>query len=172
MKHTFTEEDIIKFLYNEMSIRESEVFLDALYSDDELWDKFESYQHIVDSLIRIDEEPSDEVCDSIMRYVSDTQSHSKGVLQTTPVPQQQLKTMLMGLLILITSVIVTGSIYFVKTASQKAPQAALEEQQPSTHSHEQLEWEDVDTEQKLEQIKQSIDYIKEDNSHPTSEKSF
>ena len=41
MKKKFTDNDVLRFLYGEMSPSEHDAFLDAMYEDEELFEKFE-----------------------------------------------------------------------------------------------------------------------------------
>jgi len=172
MKHKFTEEDIIRFLYNEMSIRESEAFLDALYTDDQLWETFESYQHIVDKLIRMEVDPSDETCNNIMRFVADTHPDPKPKQKSSGNKQNQLRVMMMGVLVLVTSMIVTGSIYFFQEARQKNQQAANMPVSSEQKTQMPLEWEDPHTEQTIQSIRQQLDDIKEDTGETIPDDTF
>ncbi len=74
MKRSFTNEDIIRFLYNEMPDEEAEQFLDAVCVDEKLWERYEYYQNIVDIIPKEVLTPSSESVDSVMTYVASTNS--------------------------------------------------------------------------------------------------
>ena len=113
MKHSFTEEDILRFLYNEMSIRESESFLDALYSDEDLWQRFEGYQQAVDKLVPLEMEPSENTLNSILSFVEETQPSFKGkndesAFPSLTSPRRPHQLILMAVVICITSLVISG----------------------------------------------------------------
>ena len=172
MKKLFTEEDILRFLYNEMSIRESEAFLDVLYSDEKLWEKFEYFQQAVDTLTPLDLEPSEESLEAVLSFVQDTQAtdHSPKELSTsfptlsTPARSHQL--VLMAVVLLITSLVISGSLLFVSwdqdnIEAQPLGQNVIEEDQPAVQ-----DWEGQELNREIERIKEGIERLKTPDSHP------
>lgn len=69
MKTAFSDDDILKFLYDEMSREESEVFLDALARDEALWQRFETFQSVNDQLQTLRLEPGTAQVGRIMDVV-------------------------------------------------------------------------------------------------------
>lgn len=69
MKKRFGDNDIIRFLYNEMAPHENEVFLDALTKDEELWDRYEYFQEVGDQLEEVEFEPSAASVANVMAFV-------------------------------------------------------------------------------------------------------
>ncbi len=155
-----------------MSIRESEAFLDALYTDDQLWETFESYQHVVDKLVRVEIDPSDESYNNILKFVSDTHPHKNSGSKNLEPKHSQLKVMMMGVLVLVTSMIVTGSIYIFHSARQNDQQAAIPETTDPIIISTPLEWEDTDTDKKIRNIREQLDDIKEEKDETTTHDTF
>ena len=59
MKRKFDKNDVLRFLYNEMDPAESEDFIVALSTDEDLWELFEECQAARDNLNKVEmEEPS------------------------------------------------------------------------------------------------------------------
>ena len=59
MKKQFTDDDIIRFLYNEMKGAENDAFLEALCTDESLWERYELLQESVEMLSGVQYEPSE-----------------------------------------------------------------------------------------------------------------
>ena len=174
MKQSFTEEDILRFLYNEMSIRESESFLDALYSDENLWQKFEGYQHVVDKLVPLDLEPSENTLNSILSFVEETQPSFDGkeaasAFPTLTNPRRPHQLVLMAVVICITSLVISGSLYFVSQKGISEDQQALTQKLIEEELSSEHKWEDTELEQQIEDIKKLIHELKSPEDS-TSEK--
>lgn len=167
MKKLFTEEDILRFLYNEMSIRESEAFLDVLYSDEKLWATFESYQQAVDTLPSLDLEPSQQSLDAVLSFVEDTQPTTTSTanpdstsfpLLSPPARSHQL--VMMAIILLITSLVITSSLFLVSitdtpTEVQPMGQHMIEEEMPPVP-----DWEGQELNEEIERIKERIEELK------------
>ena len=68
MKKKFTENDILRFLYGEMSPKEHDAFLDAMYEDEALFEAFEEMKHAQASLQEVTLAPSEKSMERVMRY--------------------------------------------------------------------------------------------------------
>lgn len=68
MKKKFTENDILRFLYGEMSPKEHDAFLDAMYEDEALFEAFEEIKNAQASLETVALTPSNKSVDRIMGY--------------------------------------------------------------------------------------------------------
>ena len=134
MKKSFTEEDILRFLYNELSIRESEAFLDALYSDEALWEKFESYQQAVDTLVPLDMEPSEESLQNVLDYISETHSTAPTSFPTLTSPVKPYHGIMMAVLVFTTSLVIAGSVYLVSQSSVGIAENIQQEQEAPSAS--------------------------------------
>lgn len=64
----YTKNDVLKFLYGEMSPAEQDGFLDALCQDEELFSAFEAMKKASEELDPVDMEPSEGSIDRVMGY--------------------------------------------------------------------------------------------------------
>ncbi|MEM6264890.1 MAG: hypothetical protein AAGI38_20430 [Bacteroidota bacterium] len=71
MKRKYRDEDIIRFLHDELNPTETEAFLNALTDDEELFDRFEMFQDVSDQISSVTYEPSSFSCDAIMKAVKE-----------------------------------------------------------------------------------------------------
>jgi len=76
MIKTFTEDDIIKFLYNETSNRESLEIEEALLCDTELQKQFKELVTIKNELSNLSCNPSDKSVSNILDYSKSLNLHS------------------------------------------------------------------------------------------------
>lgn len=120
MKPHYTDEDIIRFLYDEMNQAESEAFLTALCADERLWDRFEHFQEVVEKTSGQLYEPSEKSVNKIREYVAQTNPvQEEELLVSSPyvkgLKQQKLSinAILMAILILFGAITVSFSIYKV-----------------------------------------------------------
>lgn len=91
MKRRFSDDDLLRFLYNEMPPADSERLLDALVKDEALMERYESFQEIAESLSEVKYEPSKRSTDAIMAYVSSTPSVVMEEPDETPGAWQRIK---------------------------------------------------------------------------------
>lgn len=68
MRRKYGKNDILKFIYGEMSPAEHDDFLDALCTDDELFEAYEALKSGQDQLPRIDLAPSETSVDRVMHF--------------------------------------------------------------------------------------------------------
>lgn len=68
MKKKFTENDVLRFLYGEMSPSEHDAFLDAMYEDEELFEKFEELKAAQAGLQPVELAPSEKSVSRVMSY--------------------------------------------------------------------------------------------------------
>ncbi len=68
MKKKFTDNDVLRFLYGEMSPSEHDAFLDAMYEDEELFEKFEELKAAQASLQPVELTPSEKSVSRVMSY--------------------------------------------------------------------------------------------------------
>jgi uncharacterized radical SAM superfamily Fe-S cluster-containing enzyme len=68
MKKKFTDNDVLRFLYGEMSPSEHDAFLDAMYEDEELFEKFEELKAAQASLQIVELTPSEKSVSRVMSY--------------------------------------------------------------------------------------------------------
>jgi uncharacterized radical SAM superfamily Fe-S cluster-containing enzyme len=68
MKKKFTDNDVLRFLYGELSPSEHDAFLDAMYEDEELFEKFEELKAAQASLQSVELTPSEKSVSRVMSY--------------------------------------------------------------------------------------------------------
>jgi hypothetical protein len=68
MKKKFTDNDVLRFLYGEMAPAEHDAFLDAMYEDEELFEKFEELKAAQAGLQPVELAPSEASVSRVMHY--------------------------------------------------------------------------------------------------------
>ena len=68
MKKKFTENDVLRFMYGEMSPAEHDAFLDALYEDEALFEKFEELKSAQAELQPVALSPSEASVSRVLGY--------------------------------------------------------------------------------------------------------
>jgi hypothetical protein len=68
MKKKFTENDVLRFMYGEMSPAEHDAFLDALYDDEALFEKFEELKAAQAGLQQVELAPSEASVSRVIKY--------------------------------------------------------------------------------------------------------
>lgn len=77
MRRKYGKNDILKFIYGEMSPEDHDGFLDALCTDDELFEAYEEIKNGQDNLVPVELEPSDASVDRIMHFANAANSRRK-----------------------------------------------------------------------------------------------
>lgn len=68
MTKTFTENDLIQFLYNELNNKQREELLHALASDPDLQDRLNELRELQKDLDKVQSSPSDRTVSKILAY--------------------------------------------------------------------------------------------------------
>ncbi|MEL6629177.1 MAG: hypothetical protein AAFQ83_10025 [Bacteroidota bacterium] len=166
MKKHFNDEDLIRFLYDEMSQEEADHLLSILCTDEKLWQRYEELQDTITEVKMSELSPSVEVCDQIMAYVKDsalieeaaTQTpQNEPVLSKTRIRNQSSLSLLVaagiGLFMLAT---VFGSFGKVaRTTAQDPGTGQFTQEQPVVN----FQWEDDEIEENIESINQRLQKI-------------
>lgn len=76
MIKTFTQNDLIKYIYHETTDKEKKDIEEALLFDNELFEAYRNIAEITQELDRIEYTPSDKVINKILNYSKSTNSHS------------------------------------------------------------------------------------------------
>lgn len=93
MRRKYSKNDILKFIYGEMSPRDHDEFLDALCTDEELFETFEAIQQAQEQLSPVELSPSEQSVKRIMHFAGvnarrkprrDTVRIGKGKTFSTP----------------------------------------------------------------------------------------
>lgn len=76
MTKTFTQNDLIRYIYGETSDREEKLIREALLCDDSLQELYKKLRGIIQKLDEVNEEPSEKVIDNILKYSKTVNLHS------------------------------------------------------------------------------------------------
>lgn len=68
MIKTFTQDDVVRYIYEETSEEENAEMISAMLFDDELAETYASFRDIISSLDLATKEPSDKTIDAITGY--------------------------------------------------------------------------------------------------------
>lgn len=69
MKRKFDKDDVLKFLYGELDPSDTDAFMDALVTDEELFGAFEELKEIQEELDEVELDPSQASIDAVMKEV-------------------------------------------------------------------------------------------------------
>jgi len=145
MERKFEESDIIKFIYDEMTASEHEQFVEALCTDEALWEKYETLLTTKEAIEHVEYEPSTYSCEKVMEYVHQTSSDGSRGPRKPTVPGMAFEWygVLTFIMVLFTSLTITGSVYNMKQNS-----SPLVQQVPKK---EVIEWDD-DLDKQIESV--------------------
>ena len=76
MIKTFTQDDLVRYMYKETTAEENAEIELAMLFDDELADEFAELESVVESLDCAEKAPSDRVIDAILSYSKSYHLHS------------------------------------------------------------------------------------------------
>ena len=76
MTKTFTQDDIIRYLYTDNTIEDRSEFEQALICDNQLLDEYHQLRAVIKEIGKIKLEPSQNVVDYILNYSKSLNSHS------------------------------------------------------------------------------------------------
>lgn len=166
MKRIFTDDDLLRFLYNELPPAESNELLDELVKDEALWERFEAFQHTEEQLAAAVATPSEQSVEHVMNYVKATADGPSAVV-ATPSPWQRLrsatgKSVVVGLNSLVLLAIgfflilaVGGSVFPWTTLHQQDP-ASVAVSHPSAQQEVNLSFEDPELAAELNRIERGV----------------
>lgn len=178
MKRKFTDEDILRFLFDEMDKDESDAFLSALCSDESLWERYEHFQEVVEKSSGLEYEPSDEACQNVMAYVEATGPNVPLDPERTPYllgltsSKISLNAVLMFVLALFGSITIIGSVYQMQKFEEGRKQtsnSSFKEQQtvePINWDEANLDWENSDLENRIKGVEMELQELKIKNKDP------
>lgn len=168
MKTKYGDNEILRFIYDEMSPKESEAFLDALTQDENLWARYEYFQETSDQVGSFLLEPSDVSIGKIMEVVKE----EKPLVVASP-PSKRYASLSVGLivstLLLMFFVARFGSDIAIQSNSELTQ--ALDTQSFPTLVHEvrmdpgmsdDMSWNDQGIEVKMESIKRKAQSLSDD----------
>ncbi len=76
MIKTFTQNDLIRFIYHETNAEEEKEIEEALLFDNDLFDSYRRLAEVTEELDRIDKIPSEKVINKILNYSKSLHLHS------------------------------------------------------------------------------------------------
>ncbi|GAB4421477.1 MAG: hypothetical protein OHK0039_36310 [Bacteroidia bacterium] len=171
MKNYFTDEDIIRFLYDEMSVEESEHFIEALCSDQELWDRYEHFQEDVEEIPPLRMEPSEEICQRILDYVREDQTEITTQHAPTAVVKSfawngwfasiNLNALVMATLAVFVTVAAMGFAYRLRRTIGDPSTARVVHAAPNTVPASMFDFEDDGTTEILQKVRQGIEDLQQ-----------
>lgn len=175
MSKKFTDDDIIRFIYDEMDPHESEAFLAELCTDESLWERFESLQEITAKTKDLELQPSEASVANVMAYVRDTAPYIeqptrmekfKDATRTyiagkIPVAIS-LNAVIIVAFIMFVTVAIMGSAYELTRGGIDSPNTGVLVQQVDEEKSDLYEWDDSEIEEELRQIRQGVENLRED----------
>lgn len=76
MTKTFTEDDLVRFLYNELNTAEADELREMLVTDEELRERLNELQSTVVELDKLSFQPSQRTIDRILQFSKEYQQES------------------------------------------------------------------------------------------------
>ncbi len=168
MKRKFSDDDLLRFLYNEMHPADSEQLMEALVKDEELLERYESFQQIAEQVGEINLQPSQQSLDKVMAFVHESGSP---VLLDYPVEEptgwqrfkmNSGKSVVVGLNSLILFGVGIFLLVAVGTSSlpwhQQHEHAVASVESPDLSLD--LSWDDPEIRQELQEIEKSVQRLR------------
>ncbi len=112
----YNDEDILRFLYDEMPSEESEAFLTALCSEEGLWERYEMFQEVVEQASGLRFEPSEESMQRIQDVVKATPAlpaHALANTDQAPVTHASRPAIVNNLVMAVMALLVGIGLAFV-----------------------------------------------------------
>ena len=175
MKRNFTDDDIIRFLYDEMSQSDNEAFLDALCTDEQLWERYEYFQEVVEKVSEVSFEPSELSCEKILAFahnhppepVITPETSDPAIPKTKPVSilsgllsvSVNLNAVIVMALLFFVSIAVTGTFLKLQRGAINNPDTASLVQQVDLDEEKIFKWEDSELDEELETIREGLEDI-------------
>lgn len=167
MKRRFSDDDLLRFLYNEMTTADSERLMEALVRDESLWERYESFQQIAESLSDVRFEPSQKSVDAVLTYVAETPSVVLEEPEDPLGPWQKIKmasgtSVVMGLNSLV--LFGVGLFLLIAVGTSALPwhtpqtEAAMASAPVEPEGH--LSWEDDNLEAELSRIQRGVERLR------------
>lgn len=167
MKRRFSDDDLLRFLYNEMTPADSEKLMDALVRDESLWERYESFQQTAESVSDVRFEPSQKSVDAVLTYVAETPSVVLEDPEETVGPWQRIKMasgksvvmglnslVLFGVGLFLLIAVGTSALPWHKTQNESAMASA------PVDTEIQLSWEDDNLEAELSRIQRGVERLR------------
>jgi len=170
MRTKFSDNDILRFLYDEMSEDENTLFLDALTEDENLWARYEQLQQTSDQVSSLSFEPSEASIDAIMDVVKEESPKSKKFakvrkLSRSPISMSLAVAVFLTLLMFgrVGSDVKQSNSQEVSLEYEPMPVPTLvHEVRMEMHDEPQINWQTEELDTKLSEIKQKAQSLSDD----------
>ncbi len=169
MKRRFSDDDLLRFLYNELPPAESDRMMDALVKDEELWQRYESFQQVAEQMPEVALQPSEASLEAVMAHV-----RSSSLLVEEEAPLQAAwqrvrmvsgKSIVVGLNSLV--LLGVGIFFFIAVGSSALPwRQAIEIPQESVQAsaapvqEADLSWDTGHLEEEVVKLKRGMEQIR------------
>lgn len=170
MKKRFTDDDILRFLYNEMNAAESDAFLQAVVLDESLWERFESLQNTTEQLTGLSYEPSEASLEKVRAVAREVAAE----MPVNPPPAKRkplwafvpkdvpLKAVATVAFLLFMTVAITGSFYTLERSQLSVRENASFTQEELVQEYDAnplFEWDDSALDRQLDEIRSRVEAI-------------
>ncbi|WNJ17721.1 hypothetical protein [Pontibacter sp. G13] len=175
MNSEFTDPDILRFLYDEMKPAECDRFMQELCTNEELWERFETFQEMAEKIPTFELEPSQASTDRIMDFVNQPRQRLDPMAQMPDAStsfnsligkflnQINLNLIVAASLILFITAGMMSSIYQIHIdGSQSAFQQGSGLNYPVESSFH-LQWDDSYLDAELERVQQNLEQLGKSN---------
>jgi anti-sigma factor RsiW len=177
--NSYTDEDILRFLYDEMSEDESSAFLADLCTDEALWERYEMFQEVAEQTSGLRFEPSEESIQKIEAFartvpVEAEFAHVESESKPEPGPSFSLAN---TLVMAVCALLIGSGLAFVTPGTNVqplAPQMASQVPAPmedisviapvnSPAADPVVQWDDSQIDQQIDLLWEGISKVKSDN---------
>ncbi len=170
MKTKFNDNDILRFLHDEMLEEESTLFLDALTEDENLWERYEYFQLTTDQINTLSFEPSVASVQAVMEVVKEEGKASKRKFRIRKLTSSPISVGLAAASFLTLFMFARLGNNIQQAKSQEVmldfeplPVPTLvHEVRIESHQQTDISWNAQDLNQKLDQIKQKAQSLSDD----------
>lgn len=167
MKKKFDDNDVLKFLYGELSPADHDDFVEALCCDDALFETYEELKSAHDDLGEVGEigllEPSEDTMDAIMDYVQTTARPSVRE-RVTAIGVSGKKVPVFGMTQLVSALMVCFTLGFVWFSIQMYGTKSHTE--TTLNDATGLEWDSSSLSDHLDRARMQLDNLAEDREVP------
>ena len=157
MKRKFDKNDVLRFIYNEMEPDETEDFIVALSTDEELWELFEECQAARHNLEKVEmEEPSSQTVLKILDHAKLSRTRKNPLLFSK---SKLLSFQFVASLVMVFITLGTIGISMVAYKSNSNPEQSL-----VRDDLPQLQWEDTQFDQRMERTRMKLMNLSDDRT--------
>ncbi len=175
MKKAYSDEDLIRFIYDEMTKAEADALLAAMVKDESLWARFEGLQETTELVKTVEMEPSEESLEAVRSYVRSSKAEFVKKARELAIQKFKLKAgrfsvnlnavMALSLGVFITLGVI-GSAYKLTRSQFVSPdQGSMVQgfEQGEVAPAEVYDWETPELNQQLRQLREDIESFREES---------